>query len=139
MSLPRSSCAALGCCLLSLLTVLAPSAAGCAPYTEFGLSLAAVARRLEVSPRQLSDAVNRVHGRRFRTLLNDWRVDAAARLLEDPGQAGKAIAEVMFDAGFQAKSSFNKEFALRKGVPPGEHRQGRRSGPARQTTGDVGG
>lgn len=95
-------------------------------YTEFGLSLATVAGRLEISPRQLSDAVNRVHGRGFRTLLNDWRVDAAARLLEDPGQAVKPITEVMFDAGFQTKSSFNKEFARRRGVSPSDYRQGRR-------------
>lgn len=103
-------------------------------YTEFGLSLATVARRLTVSPRQLSEAVNRVHGRGFRTLINDWKVDAAARLLDDPAQAAKPITDVMFDAGFQTKSSFNREFVLRKGVPPSEYRQGRRGPRATDAT-----
>jgi AraC-like DNA-binding protein len=104
-------------------------------YREFGLSLATVARRLMVSPRQLSEAVNRVHGRGFRTLINDWKVDAAARLLEDPAQAARPITDVMFDAGFQTKSSFNREFVLRKGVPPSEYRQGRRGSRATDATG----
>ncbi len=91
-------------------------------YAEFGLSLATTARRLSVSAKQLSAAVNRVHGRGFRTLLNDYKVEAAARLLADPSMAARPITEIMFDAGFQTKSNFNKEFVLRKGVSPSEFR-----------------
>jgi len=91
-------------------------------YAEFGLSLATTAKRLSVSAKQLSAAVNRVHGRGFRTLLNDYKVEAAARLLADPSMAERPITEIMFDAGFQTKSNFNKEFAMRKGVSPSEYR-----------------
>jgi AraC-like DNA-binding protein len=91
--------------------------------SEFGLSLAAVAKRLAVSPRQLSDAVNLVHARGFRTLLNDRKVAEAARLLADPVMAGRTITDIMFDAGFQTKSSFNKEFAARTGMTPSEFRR----------------
>ena len=92
-------------------------------YSEFGLSLAAVAKRLKVSPRQLSDAVNRVHARGFRTLLNDRKVEEAARLLADAEMSNRTITEIMFDAGFQTKSSFNKEFVARKGMAPSEYRR----------------
>lgn len=92
---------------------------------EFGLSLAAVAKRLAVSPRQLSDAVNRVHARGFRTLLNDRKVAEAARLLADPSVDDHSITDIMFNAGFQTKSSFNKEFAARMGMTPSEFRQQR--------------
>ncbi len=91
-------------------------------YAEFGLSLATTAKRLSVSAKQLSTAVNRVHGRGFRTLLNDYKVEAAASLLADPLMAGRSITEIMFDAGFQTKSNFNKEFVLRKRVSPSEFR-----------------
>jgi AraC-like DNA-binding protein len=37
----------------------------------------------------------------------------------------------MFDAGFETKSSFNRELVLRKGVPPSEYRQAARPGTAR--------
>jgi len=39
-----------------------------------GLSLARLARRLHVPGRQLSQAINRVHGRSFSDLLNDQRI-----------------------------------------------------------------
>ena len=91
---------------------------------EFGLSLATTAKRLSVSAKQLSAAVNRVHGRGFRTLLNDYKVEAAARLLADPQMAERPITEIMFDAGFQTKSNFNKEFMQRLGVTPSEFRAG---------------
>lgn len=92
-------------------------------YAEFGIGLDEVAIMLGVPARQLSAAVNRVRGRGFRTLLNDFRVDDAARQLADAGLAGKPITEVMFDAGFQTKSNFNKEFVARLGVPPSLYRK----------------
>lgn len=94
-------------------------------YTEFGLSLAAMAKRLNVPPRQLSDAVNRVHARGFRTLLNDRKVAEAARLLADKAMTERPITEIMFDAGFQTKSSFNREFVAREGMTPSEYRRSR--------------
>ncbi len=97
-------------------------------YAEFGLSLASTARRLSVSAKQLSAAVNRVHGRGFRTLLNDYKVEAATRLLADQALADRAITEIMFDAGFQTKSNFNKEFMQRLGVSPSAFRSARLGG-----------
>lgn len=94
-------------------------------YAEFGLSLASVAKRLGVPPRQLSDAVNRVHARGFRTLINDRKVSEAARLLADEAMASRPVIDIMFDAGFQTKSSFNKEFVARKGMTPSEYRRSR--------------
>lgn len=92
-------------------------------YAEFGIGLNDVARRLGVSSRQLSAAVNRIHGRGFRTLLNDYRVeDAAGQLANDP-MGIKPITDVMFDAGFQTKSSFNKEFVTRRLASPSQYRQ----------------
>jgi AraC-like DNA-binding protein len=92
-------------------------------YSEFGVGLDDIARRLTVSPRELSGAVNRIHGRGFRTVLNDRRVDDAARQLADPQLASKSITEVMFDAGFQTKSNFNKEFAARLSESPSQYRR----------------
>lgn len=97
-------------------------------YAEFGIGLDDIARRLSVSPRELSGAVNRIHGRGFRTLLNDRRVDDAARQLADAGLASKPITEIMFDAGFQTKSNFNKEFAARQSASPSQYRRQHRTG-----------
>ena len=90
---------------------------------EFGLTLSQISRRLGVPPKRLSQAVNAIHGRGFRTLLNDWRVEAAARQLRDPRLSLRSITDVMFDAGYQTKSSFNREFAQRMGTTPSEYRK----------------
>lgn len=92
-------------------------------YAEFGIGLDEVAARLGVPSRQLSAAVNRVHGRGFRTLLNDYRVSDAARQLANPALVDKPITDVMFDAGFQTKSNFNKEFIARQAVSPSQYRK----------------
>jgi AraC-like DNA-binding protein len=94
-------------------------------YAEFGIGLDDVAKQLRVSTRQLSASVNRIHARGFRTLLNDYRVEDAARQLADMAMIRKPITEVMFDAGFQTKSNFNKEFGARHGVPPSQYRKQR--------------
>lgn len=95
-------------------------------YAEFGVSLDLLAERLEMPARQLALAVNRMHGRSVHTLLNDWKVADAVRQLEDPAMAAKPIAEVMFDAGFQTRWNFHKEFSRRLGMPPEAYRQQRR-------------
>jgi AraC-like DNA-binding protein len=107
-------------------------------YAEFGLSLDDVARQLGVTSRQLSAAVNRIHGRGFRTLLNDYRVEDAARQLADAALIHKPITDVMFDAGFQTKSNFNKEFAARRSLPPSLYRKRHGSGSPVGVSRDAG-
>ena len=53
-------------------------------------------------------------------LLSD---EAAARQLRDPRLSLRSITDVMFDAGYQTKSSFNREFAQRMGTTPSEYRK----------------
>lgn len=92
-------------------------------YAEFGLSLADVAKRLGVPVRKVSLAVNQVHKKGFRTLVNDFKVAEAARLLSEPSMSNQSITDVMFEAGFQTKSNFNKEFIDRVGFAPGDYRK----------------
>ena len=93
-------------------------------HTAFGVGLDTIAGQLGLPPRTLSAAINRVHRRALRTLINDHRVADAARQLSDPALTAKPITEIMFDAGFQTKSNFNKEFSVRMHVTPSEFRRG---------------
>lgn len=93
-------------------------------HTAFGVGLDTIAGQLGLPPRTLSAAINRVHRRALRTLINDHRVADAARQLSDPALTAKPITDIMFDAGFQTKSNFNKEFLVRMNVTPSEFRRG---------------
>jgi len=89
-------------------------------YAQEGVSLKSLAAFLDVPPRQLSQAINHVHGESFSKRMNRLRVREAKRLLIDP--AGKSIVDVMLEAGFRTKSNFNKEFLAIEGMSPSEFR-----------------
>ncbi len=89
-------------------------------YAQEGVSLKSVATFLNVPQRQLSQAINHVHGESFSKRMNCLRVREAKRLLIDP--ADKSIIEVMLEAGFRTKSNFNKEFLAIEGMSPSDFR-----------------
>ena len=99
-----------------------------APYRDPDLTLDRLARRLGLPARRLSAAVNRRLDRNVSQLVNDHRVAEACRLLsttDDP------VTRIMFDAGFQTKSNFNREFRRVTGTTPSAWRRDRRGAGAR--------
>lgn len=90
-------------------------------WLEEGTPLATVAGRLGLPPRQLSEAINSVHGESFSRRLNRLRVEETKRLLRE--EPGLSMTAAMFDAGFRTKSSFNREFRALTGMSPSEYRE----------------
>ncbi len=88
-------------------------------FRDSNLTLARVAKRLSVSSRDLSGAINRVTAENFSRFINGYRVAyAKAALLE----TDLPVTEVMFEAGFLSKSSFNSEFRRVTGLTPSQFR-----------------
>lgn len=88
-------------------------------YADNGLTLARAARRLGVPARALSRAVNRIEGQNFSRHINGFRVDHAKRLLQE---TDLPVTDVMFEAGFLTKSTFNTEFRRITGQSPSAFR-----------------
>jgi AraC-like DNA-binding protein len=88
-------------------------------YADSNLTLARVARRLSVPVRDVSNATNRVTGENFSRYVNGHRIRHAQRALRE---TELPITEVMFDAGFVSKSSFNTEFRRVVGQTPSQYR-----------------
>jgi AraC-like DNA-binding protein len=88
-------------------------------YSDSNLTLARVARRLSVPARDVSTAINRMTGENFSRYVNGFRVHHAQNALRE---TELPITEVMFDAGFVSKSSFNTEFRRITGQTPSEFR-----------------
>jgi len=84
------------------------------------LRLNEMAKRLSLPARRLSEAINRIYGESYSRRINRWRVAEAVRLLQVHPET--TITEVMFDAGFKTKSSFNREFRTIQGMSPTEYR-----------------
>ena len=90
-------------------------------YTDSALTLARAARRLGIPARTLSGAVNRVAGTNVSRHINGFRVEHAGRLLRE---TDLPVTEVMLEAGFLTKSTFNSEFRRVTGQTPSAYRAG---------------
>jgi AraC-like DNA-binding protein len=88
-------------------------------FRDSNLTLARLAKRLSVPARDLSGAINRVTAQNFSRFINGYRIAyAQGALLE----SDLPVTEVMFEAGFLSKSSFNTEFRRVTGLTPSQFR-----------------
>jgi AraC-like DNA-binding protein len=88
-------------------------------YTDSNLTLARVARRLSLPVRDVSNAINRTTSENFSRYINGFRIRHAQVALRD---TELSVTEVMFEAGFVSKSSFNTEFRRMTGKTPSQFR-----------------
>ena len=64
-------------------------------------------------------------GLHFFDFMNQYRINYAKDLLIDQNRQDLTVLEILYDAGFNSKSSFNTEFKKRSGVTPTEYRRKR--------------
>jgi AraC-like DNA-binding protein len=85
------------------------------------LTIDSIAQRRGLSPKQIQRTFER-NGKTFTEFVREQRLLRATRLLASPGNRGKKIAEIAFDAGFGDLSYFNRAFRERFGTTPSEWR-----------------
>ena len=92
-------------------------------YLEPDLTLAELARRIDLKPRELSVAINNGMADNFFTLINGLRVAHAQELLRTSADDKLTVLEVMYASGFNSKSSFNTAFKRHTGKTPTQWRR----------------
>ena len=102
------------------------------PYLDPSLSLDDLAAALDLPSRHVSLALNGVLGQHFFDFVNQYRVKEAQRLLRSPERMHDTILGVLYDAGFNSKSAFNRVFKLHTGQTPSAYR--RAGGPIQTAT-----
>ena len=88
-------------------------------YQEPAFSRSDLARELHVSETILSRVINSAFGKSFPKLLNEFRVEDAKKMLENPDIAINVIAT---EAGFNSLASFNRVFREITGKSPSSYR-----------------
>jgi AraC-like DNA-binding protein len=88
------------------------------PYLKPDLSLKELAAQLSVSPRELSQAINRILGQNFFDFVNQHRIELAQRKIAESNDPKVTVLEIMYEVGFQSKSSFNTAFKKFTGMTP---------------------
>jgi len=93
------------------------------PYFEPELTLDALAAQLQVKPKILSQVINELQQQNFFEFINHYRIEEAKKLLNNPKDKKITVLEVMYEVGFNSKSSFNTLFKKSTGLTPSEYKK----------------
>jgi len=93
------------------------------PYLDASLSLEGLAKQLDFASKELSVLINHTMGLHFFDFVNEYRIEHAKNLLVDKSQNDLTVLEILYEVGFNSKSSFNTEFKKRTGSTPTEYRR----------------
>jgi AraC-like DNA-binding protein len=93
------------------------------PYLTPSLSVEELARRLNVAPKNLSQAIHVSLRQSFYDLINAQRIEEAKARLRDERYQNHTLLAIAYDVGFNSKSVFNAAFKKHTGMPPKEFRQ----------------
>ena len=77
-------------------------------WREPRLSVADLARRLQLNAREVSRAVNLHADESFSRFINRYRIRALDELMADPANHQRTLMEMAFEVGFNSKSAFNR-------------------------------
>ena len=92
-------------------------------YLDPLLSLDRLAKALHVPPHYLSQYLNREMKMTFNEWVNAHRIEECKRLISDPNQQDATIQSLMYQAGFNSKSTFHTAFKKSTGMTPTQYRK----------------
>ncbi|HET9431274.1 MAG TPA: helix-turn-helix domain-containing protein [Chitinophagaceae bacterium] len=93
------------------------------PFTDSDITLAGLARTLDVHPNHLSQVINSYEGKNFYDYINFHRVEEFKRLAPQPGKRNFTLLALAHECGFNSKTSFNRNFKKATAVSPSEYLQ----------------
>ena len=92
------------------------------PHLSHFLNLEELANQLSMHPRALSVAIKNNFNTNFYEFINSYRIEEAKRLLKDLDKPNQTMIEILGDAGFNSKATFNAIFKKTVGMTPTQYR-----------------
>ena len=87
-------------------------------YKRPDLVLEDVSLALDTSSRNVSFLINQRLAENFYDFVNRYRIEEAKRILIENKDAKLTVLEVMYEVGYNSKSSFNTQFKRKTGMTP---------------------
>ncbi len=95
------------------------------PYLDNQLKIDDLAQQVSLSPKLLSNLINREFDINFFEYINSYRLKEVSSYLSNSEMDDQSIIELAFLAGYNSKSSFNRLFKLDTGKTPSQFRKER--------------
>ncbi len=92
------------------------------PYLNTSLTIRNLASKLNMNARDLSILINQYLDKHFFDFVNEYRIEEAKQILKNPAQKELTILEILYQVGFNSKSSFNTAFKKYTGLTPTQYR-----------------
>eukprot|EP01132_Coremiostelium_polycephalum_P020151 gene20151-23951_t len=93
------------------------------PFLNPSLTIQDVARDIKVPVRNLSLLINHKLEQHFYDFVNAYRIEFAMDILKDATKSKVTVLEILYEVGFNSKSSFNTAFKKHTGNTPTSYRK----------------
>jgi AraC-like DNA-binding protein len=91
------------------------------PYLDDQLTLQKLADRIEMPEKNVSKLINQQLGKHFFDFINQYRIQESKKLLSD--KTALTVLEIVYQLGFNSKSSFYTAFKKETGQTPTAYRK----------------
>lgn len=92
------------------------------PYLEPSITIQELSKQVNIPVRDLSVLINHHMNQHFFDFINEYRIQKAMRILKDSSKSKHTILEILYEVGFNSKSSFNTAFKKHTAQTPTEFR-----------------
>lgn len=92
------------------------------PYLDPSLTIQELANQINIPVRDLSVLINHHMDQHFFDFVNEYRIQKAMNILKDKSKNDLTILEILYEVGFNSKSSFNTSFKKYTRLTPTEYR-----------------
>lgn len=93
------------------------------PYLNSSLTIQELAEQIKMPVKDLSVLINQFMNKHFFDFINEYRIEKAMAILKDPLQKELTILEILYQVGFNSKSSFSSSFKKYTGKTPTDFRK----------------
>ncbi|KIO52243.1 helix-turn-helix domain-containing protein [Flavobacterium hibernum] len=93
------------------------------PFLNPSLTIQDVSAAIQIPVRDLSLLINHKLEQHFYDFVNTYRIENAMNILKDVTKSKVTILEILYDVGFNSKSSFNTAFKKHTGNTPTTYRK----------------
>ncbi len=93
------------------------------PFLNPFLTIQDISKQIGIPVRDLSLLINHQLGQHFYDFVNTYRIESAMEILRDRSKSELTILEILYEVGFNSKSSFNTAFKKHTNCTPTFYRK----------------